>query len=145
MHIDLLTAKPALELMLASNGHEAPYPDIRAVWAVFLKYLAVPADASRDAACFQAHFLDAEGEEKEASCIFIFARQLTGEDGETRCVQLHYDLRDRYTGRIDDFDIWSSDFTDLASFAGAVERSPHFRLLCEDSGPVGEMFVELSD
>ena len=38
--VNPLTAKPAFELMLASQGQEAPYTDPRETWQIFLQYLA---------------------------------------------------------------------------------------------------------
>lgn len=145
MRINLLTAKPALELMLASNGHEAPYENPLEVWKTFVHYLSVPADASRDVACFQCSLVTPAYDETETSSVFLFGRQLSDEQGETRWVQLVYTLGNRFSHHDIDTELWSDDFPDLTAFTQAVEATPQFTLLCEDFEPSGELFVEFVD
>ena len=141
MKIDVLTAKPALELMLASNSQEAPYSNFPLVWEVFVNYLRVPAEAVEDIACFQTSLL-ADAPDEEPGVVFILGRQLSDAAGDTRCVQLQFTLGDAYSGSLDDVDVWSSDFPDLQAFVQFIEQLPHFRLLKDDSEPCGELFVE---
>ena len=144
MQINLLTAKPAFELMLASHNEEAPYADPRAAWNLFLQYLAVPSSEPEDSGCFQASFLD-DAEDEDPGMVLMFARQLTNAEGETRCVQLQYTLGDLYSGELSNVDVWTTEFPDLAAFARQVEALPHFRILCEDSNPIGDLYVEHLD
>lgn len=144
MQINLITAKPAFELMLASHNEEAPYGDPLSAWRLFLQYLAVPSAEPEDSGCFQASFLD-DAEDESPGMVLMFARQLTSAEGETRSVQLQYTLTDLYSGELRDIDVWTTEFPDLAAFAHQVEATPHFRLLCEDSHPVGDLFVEHLD
>lgn len=136
MKIDLLTAKPALELMLASNGFESPFYDPRTIWEIFLKYLAVPAEAEIDLASFQTSFLEPD-EETESTAVFIFARQLTV-DGDTRSVQLQFSASPSSAEIVD---VWSDDFADVAEFAGYVESLLQFEIMCRDANQ-GELYVE---
>lgn len=143
MEINLLTAKPAFELMLAINGFEAPYSSPRAAWDLFLKYLAVPSDAVNDSGGFQTSWLAAA--DQESGMVVTFSRQLTGTDGNTRSVQLQFTTGDKYEGVLEDVEVWTDDYRDLAAFAEEVEALEHFQILCGDSNPAGELFLELVD
>jgi hypothetical protein len=125
--------------VLACKGLIAPYPKPFDVWDVFVEYLALPAEVSDDAGCFQTSYSDAPDEEPRWT--LIFGRQLTWGD-QTHCVQIEYALSDGYNDSLEEADVWTTDFPDLAAFSGHVRSLPHFQLLCEDRHPTGELFVE---
>jgi hypothetical protein len=142
MKINVYTAKPVFELMLAADEREVPYREPAKVWDIFLKFLAIPANAAEDAGCFQTTYLEPVDNDREPTIFVGFARQLGDAKGWRRSVQLQYTLGSLYAGRLPDVDVWTNEFESLDAFARHVEALPHFKVLCEDDAPTGELFVE---
>jgi len=142
-HVDPLTARPLLDLMLAFQGLEAPILDPSAAWRVFKEYLGVPSAVGATVGGFQCSVV---AEEALGPGVLVrFIREVAGEDTEVGprrrnvFLQLVYDSSEE---GLEDRDLWMEPGSSLSEFLTAVEALPEFRFAMEAAPSGGEVFME---
>lgn len=132
--VTLLTASPLLRLMLALEGMEGPVIDPMRAWAVFRRFIALPAEAAQDVATFQATWVTEIDGPPILFC--VLARQLTvsvrGMAETTRSIQVEFSFEAEYTDELEDIEAWSDEFETLDDFAAHVEELPHFEIMAQE-------------
>lgn len=128
LRVNTLTALPALRYMLADAGLEAPHFSFREAWAVFQRFLAVPADAQEDVAGFQTTWV----RENALDPVFEvrLCRQVTDTRGPFGSTARVVGIDFRFEGAPADMEeiaLWANDFGTLAQFIRRVEETTEFR------------------
>jgi hypothetical protein len=140
--VNLLTARPLLDLMLARRGMEPPILDPLAAWQVFREYLAVPAASGPTVAGFSCSVVNDEA--LGAGILVRLIREVTAEMDQgtwTRNVFLQLVYNESQEG-LEDRDLWLEPGGSLAEWFAEVEALPEFRFAMEATPAGGEVFVE---
>ena len=142
-----LTADPALRLLLAQAGFEAPHVPPEVGWRVFQAFGQLAAAHQDDGASFQSEVAREEGSEPVLSLLFV--RQLTDpqENGSyrTRRVALQYLYPPPPPGSgltIGETVLWQPDYDSWAAFVAEVEASDEFRYAMAARPENAALFVE---
>jgi hypothetical protein len=136
IQINPLTAKPALELMLAAAGLEPSMLPVKESWDVFKRYLDLPSSCDEDLVSFQTEWIR-EGDAPTFAVRFV--RQVTsGADTRAAAIEFLFEhMHEAYTEQ----DLWSRDFRRLDDFVSAVEDTRELRHVLDET-PVSGMLVE---
>jgi len=131
LHVNTLTAGPLLRLLLALDGMEPPLVDPVRAWPVFKRYAGMPSASEEDVIGFQARWVEEPGNEPVVFC--ALERRLTDTDGNplgmTRTVQLEYTYDAGDASELEDVEVWSDEFENLADFFQEVEGLPQFEIM----------------
>lgn len=125
--IDLFTALPLLQLLLAIRGLEEPDMPFGETWSVFKEFAGAGDSSSDPIVTVQLQEAEAEPTDFEV----FMGREVQGvRNGYdvTRLVGVQFLLRGPSVGPVQDRELWSTEFQDLAAFVAAVEASPGFRV-----------------
>ena len=135
--ITVVTAKPALELLLAAKGFESPLLPMKESWVVFKDYLKLPVSAKDDQASFQTEWI--RGGETDVFAA-RFVRQVTG-DEYPRAIALEFLFEDA-PAHVEEIAIWSRDYSLLDGFFHAVEHAEEFEYAVEATPQSGSLVEE---
>ena len=127
MRVNTLKALPVLQYLLAEDGLEAPAIPFGTGWAVYKKFLRVPADSSEDVAGFQVSWLRENPEQPVLE--LLLCRQLRDEAlsvGPLRRVVALQFLFEGARVTVDEGEVWSSECGSVDRFLDRVEHEPAF-------------------
>lgn len=143
LRINTLTAAPLLRPLLALEGMEPPDLDPERAWAVFKRFVSLPAESPQDLATFQAHWHTLSDDTPQLAC--LFARPLSDDATgfeTTRSIQIEYIYDLPYSERLAELEVWSDEFPSLDAFFAHVEKLPHFRMMREQSAVMCDLYAE---
>lgn len=147
LELNLRTAKPLMELLLAIEELEPPIRDLPRAWSVSQRYLLLPQRGGRPPlAGVQVRHEGPEGEEPILT--MTWARVVVDEpddpEAEVRTISLAFGFPDRMGMEVTPTDLWSDRFPSLDAFLEAARADPNVDWLLRDGAPeFGELFVDV--
>lgn len=143
MHINTLTAKPLLELMLAQAGMEGEHVTPAHAWLVFVEYLKVPSESGDGEAAF--HAVHPEGEEGKHGVVFLLTREVADDAPgypSVRHVTLQFGFESMDARQVEQLEVRSSEFGSLDEFVEDVEGRAQFHFMQTNKPILAALFVE---